>query len=366
MSGSIDIASKTASPRRVPLPLGFSNSLITRAKTVPIAKLASARTSSVIPRSEVRQPADSRHRVSNPRVAASDSVAGVVPTSSTTGNAALFHPCPTDPACPFCDGGGLSDRSEAADWSFLDAVYCISLQSRDDRAASVEKELHRVGLCRHTTFYRPIKHPRLPKIGVWESHRAVARHALQRHGERVLVLEDDVVFSGTVTASTTASVERTMQRLPKDWMAFYLGHWVLWMSPRGGWLMRSGSLCTHAYVASPRLLHWLCDHPFSKQLERFRIGGKGIDAVYAALPAMYSLFPMIAVQNGSPSDHMKAKNRRTRISDFISNSRFRDQLLSGLMRPNEVLIFLLVPVILTLRAIVKLAHRRVGKYQGKL
>ena len=279
----------------------------------------------------------------------------------SAGNTVTFYPCPSDPGCRHCGDGRSTRAGDDPDWSFLDAAYCISLQSREDRAASVEKELHRVGLCRHTTFYRPIKHPRSAKMGVWESHRALARHALERHRQQVLIVEDDVVFTGTINAAVTTSIRRTLRRLPDDWMALYLGHWVLWMSPRGGRLMRSGSLCTHAYIASPRLLRWLCDHPFSKDLERVKVAGKGIDAVFAALPSMYSLFPMIAVQSGSPSDHMQTKRRRSKPGDFISNSRFRDPLLSGLMRPNELLVFLLMPVILPGRAIAGLLRSRTGR-----
>ena len=137
-----------------------------------------------------------------------------------------------------------------------------------------------------------------------------------------------------------------------------MGHWVLWMSPRGGRLMRSGSLCTHAYIASLRLMHWLDEHSFDKKIPRVWIAGKGIDAVFAALPAMYSLFPMVVVQNDSPSDHMKAKSRRSKLSDIISNSRWRDRMLSGLMRPNEILVFLLVPLILPARLFYRLVRRR--------
>jgi len=282
----------------------------------------------------------------------------------TAVSSVIFYPCPTDPQCPFCGDADFPNEYDAPDWSFLDAGYCISLQSRDDRATSMEKELHRVGLCRHTIFYRPIKHPRSTKIGVWESHRRVAKHALAQRHQNVLILEDDVVFSRSLTGGTTTAIKRSLQRLPTDWMAFFLGHWVLWMMPIGGRTMRSGSLCAHAYIASPRLLRWLRDHPFNKNMKRVKIAGKGIDAVYGALPKMYSLFPMIAIQSSSPSDHMKAKAKRAKLNDYISNSRYRDKMLSGLMRPNEIAVFLLMPFILAGRGIAEFTHHISGYRRG--
>ena len=67
---------------------------------------------------------------------------------------AVWHPCPTDPACPHC-GGAAPGTAAALDWSFLDAAYCISLKIRDDRAAQAAAEFHKVGLCQRVLFYRP-------------------------------------------------------------------------------------------------------------------------------------------------------------------------------------------------------------------
>ena len=78
-------------------------------------------------------------------------------TPAATAGTATFHACPSDPACPYCNG--TIEPQRALDWSFLDSVYCISLKSREDRARSAAAEFHRVGLCRQVMFYRPDKHP---------------------------------------------------------------------------------------------------------------------------------------------------------------------------------------------------------------
>jgi hypothetical protein len=175
-------------------------------------------------------------------------------------NRPVYHPCPADPSCPHCNGapaagGGL-------DWSFLDAAYCISLKTREDRGAQAAAEFHRVGLCRSVTFYRPDKHPRNGFIGSWMSHRDVAMHALARGCERTLICEDDVLFTRRIRPATLRAIDRALRALPADWTIFFLGrHW-----PLGAYFVRHNVLrtslgCSHAYIASSRLLRWLRDHP---------------------------------------------------------------------------------------------------------
>jgi hypothetical protein len=253
----------------------------------------------------------------------------------------LFHPCPPDPGCPHC-GAGAPARF---DWSFLDAAYCISLKSRPDRAARAAAELHRLGLCRKAVFHRPAKHPTRPKVGIWEAHRAVGLEALARGQRTVLVLEDDVRFAPWVGPRTVRAVGRTLASLPPDWTIFFLGHW-----PLRAWfvrwnVLRSASGCAHAYIGSPRLLQWLRDHPFGTA-PFVRLAGTGIDAAYAALPATYAYFPMMATQSGIVSDHLAdgAKRKLKKPEHLFSRWRHRERLISGLMRPNELAVAALSPL----------------------
>ena len=109
-----------------------------------------------------------------------------------SGTMAIDPPAAFFQSVPRPTGGSAVD----VDWSdVVDAVYCISLQTRPDRMAAAHAEINRVGLAPLTTFYRPLPHPERPVQGIWESHRAVARHALERGLRRVLILEDDIRFS---------------------------------------------------------------------------------------------------------------------------------------------------------------------------
>jgi GR25 family glycosyltransferase involved in LPS biosynthesis len=266
----------------------------------------------------------------------------------------IYHPCPPEPSCGYCNG--TVDGASRLDWSFLDAVYCISLKTRGDRLAQAAAEFHKLGLCRRVIFHRPDKHPKSGRIGSWEAHRAVAMHALAHDCRRVLICEDDVLFTRRIGPATLASIERALQALPDDWMIFFLGHWPLaayFVRPN---VLRTSSACCHAYIASPRLLQWLRDHPWrAPGVEISPIAGRGVDSAYARLPQTYALFPMLAIQRVSRSDHFDKlsprRKRKRKLRHLIIRSRYRELLLSRLMRPFEVIVALLSPVFL-LKALV--------------
>lgn len=248
---------------------------------------------------------------------------------------ARFHPCPVEPGCPHCAGRG------GYDWSFVDAVYCISLADRPDRAALAAQELHRVGLCRRVLFYRPDRHRSAVIEGIWESHRAVADHALRQGARTALILEDDAAFGRWVRPRTVAAVAAAMRTLPEDWMLYFLGHWPLRARFVRHNVVRTRSGCAHAYIASERLLRWLRETPFRKEArDRSRLVGGGIDASYANMERAFAHFPMLAVQAVRGSDHIAFKKRKRRIrklKHLVTRTSAGEVLMSYLMRPNELL-----------------------------
>jgi GR25 family glycosyltransferase involved in LPS biosynthesis len=272
-----------------------------------------------------------------------------LPDPAEWSNHPVYHPCPADPSCPYCSGS--ANRSGGAlDWSFVDAAYCISLKTRDDRVAEAAAEFHKVGLCRRVVFYRPEKHPKNGFIGSWASHRDVAIDALERGCERTLICEDDVLFTRAVRPSTLRAIERALHALPADWMIFFLGHWPLAAYFVRHNVLRTSSGCSHAYIASPRLLHWLRDHPWGSPGVQFsRIAGRGVDSAYAKLPQTYALFPMLAIQRVSASDNFedlstRKKKKKRKLKHLVTRSAYREVLLSRLMRPFEIVVALLSPV----------------------
>jgi hypothetical protein len=276
-----------------------------------------------------------------------------------------FQACPPLPGCAHCGESASRAGARRPDWGFLDGAYCISLRHRDDRALDAARELHRVGLCARAVFHRPTK-DRIAKRGCWESHRAVAAHARARGLRRVLILEDDVLFAPSVSTATADRVGAALVGLPMDWMGFYLGHWALWAYPISRHVLRCSSLCTHAYVASERLLDWLCETPFERgrSLVRSGVGGNGLDSAFAVLPGMYACFPLIAVQRFVPNDHMKSTRIRIRplrklLLDLFVRSRVRELAMAHAMGLNEKLVLGLAPVLVpAFRAWHRSARRR--------
>jgi len=272
---------------------------------------------------------------------------------------AMFHPCPPDPSCPYCTGRIAAEQ--ALDWSFLGSAYCISLKNREDRAVKAAREFHRVGLCQRVIFYRPDKHPVKGIIGSWESHRAVGEHARRHGSETTLIMEDDVLFTKHLRPAKMRALNRALAGLPADWMIFFLGHWPVWAYPVRYNVLRTSSACAHAYIVSPRLLEWLCDHPWdSPDVSKSRLVGKGLDSAYARLPGTYALFPMIATQSVSKSDNFnfsRKKKSRRRLRHLVTHSRHRELLLSKLMRPTEIIVVILSPAIYIGRMFFRLKSR---------
>ena len=253
-----------------------------------------------------------------------------------------WHPCPARADCPHCTA---PEGEPILDWSFLDAVYCISLKTRDDRALRVAEEFHRTGLCRYVQFYRPDKHPQKGVIGSWESHRQVAMHAHRQGCRTALVFEDDVLFQRRVTPQLLAEVAVTLERLPSDWHIFYLGHW-----PVEAWFLRSNllrtrSACAHAYVISERLMAWIEEHPYGTPgIPMTKIIGKALDSAFSRLPGTYALMPMLATQSVSASDNFSYKSRtKTKLKHWVTRSVHRETMLSHLMRPAELIVVALSP-----------------------
>src|SRR5919106_6063851 len=124
------------------------------------------------------------------------------------------HPTPAAPDCLHCRAASPRAPGPRFDWSFLDAAHCISLRERPDRAAAAAAEFHRVGLCDRVTFFRPDEHPVSIRIGIWQSHRRVAEHALGHGRSRVLIFEDDVMFVRRFGPAAVSAFGDALHALP--------------------------------------------------------------------------------------------------------------------------------------------------------
>jgi hypothetical protein len=164
---------------------------------------------------------------------------------------AYFESLARDERCDYC-AGRRHVGTLAPD---LTAIYCISLQEQPHRTAKAAAQFHALGLCREVLFYRPVRR-RDAERAIWDSHRAVAQDAIAKGFARILVLEDDVLFTRpreTVVRRVTAA----LRALPSTWWGLYLGHVPIQAYFLRLNLLRVRSGCTHAYIANAPLLAWL-------------------------------------------------------------------------------------------------------------
>jgi hypothetical protein len=191
----------------------------------------------------------------------------------------------------------------------LNAIYCISLQEQPHRTTKAAAQFHALGLCQEALFYRPVR-GRDTDRAIWNSHRAVAQDAIAKGFTRILVLEDDVLFTQpreTLVRRITAA----LRALPSTWWGLYLGHVPIQAYFLRANLLRVRSGCTHAYIANAPLLAWLASTPpKSPEAPMWHWIGQSIDAAMSSLPEMYAMFPMIAVQR-----YLGESSAGTRLDD---------------------------------------------------
>jgi len=227
--------------------------------------------------------------------------------------AAYFESIARDNNCDYCSGR----RAVAPLPPPLDAVYCISLQEQQNRTQLVSEHFHKIGLCQHVTFYRPVRGK--GSLGIWASHRALAQHAVASGCRSALFLEDDIVFRRDWNVAAP-KIGRALAELPEDWWGFYLGHlpWqAYFVRPN---ILRVRSTCTHAYIANARLLDWLTKtEPLDASVPVWERCRGSLDGALSSFPGMYALFPMVTVQrflgDHRVSPYLDDRGRRRRWND---------------------------------------------------
>lgn len=267
--------------------------------------------------------------------------------------------------CQEClqDGSGLKKEY---DWSFVPIAVCISLKDREDRVLEATRQFHNVGLCKTVVFYRPEKdksNVRRPGTrGCWESHRHVAQIVRDEWKlDNILIFEDDVYFDDNTTPERIKSLEKSFYSLPDDWNLYHIGHWSLLSIPYKKNIVRTVSLCTHAYFMNKRMMDWVANHPFDRTLFAPK-GGFGIDCYFAKAPKVYAFFPMLAYQSGSPSSNPKPKLGGKALDFALSNTKFMNtSQYVGIGASVLIFAIIIVIVIVVMRSISKMGDRKPRK-----
>jgi hypothetical protein len=181
-------------------------------------------------------------------------------------------------------------------WSLFGAVYCISLPSRPDRRRAVALRFAEAGLAERVVFWEAVARAEDPARGCWESHASLMRHAAERGIDRLLVFEDDVLFTRLPGLEETRSVAALLDRA--DWNVLHLGckPYHLRASPLP-LLYRCHALDSHAYVLSL---------DFMRRAQRARYAKllfpHCIDCLFLVSRGTWALAPMLCTQDDSVSD----------------------------------------------------------------
>lgn len=165
----------------------------------------------------------------------------------------------------------------------VDAVFCISLKEREDRREAVLEEAKKLNL--DIEFVLVERDNEDPQRGCFSSHKLCSQMAVDRGLNRILVLEDDVVFEKT----SNEKIKRINKYLDsKDPEIFYLGAILgkIWLTKSFGIARVRGQGC-HAVILSKGAC---------KKVAKLDYDGRGIDSVMTKMFKIYTCFPMIAYQ----------------------------------------------------------------------
>lgn len=168
----------------------------------------------------------------------------------------------------------------------VDAVYCISLEARNDR-----RELFRntvSTLIDNPVIFHIVEKNQDPQRGCYESHQQLAQRALDEGLERVLIFEDDVK-PYTLKARQARWINRFLRT--RRFQALHLGYsmgsiWLTWFP----FIARGRVVALHAYVLSREGCQIVAQTPYD---------GQPVDVMIKKKLKQYCAFPMMFRQHAA-------------------------------------------------------------------
>ena len=202
----------------------------------------------------------------------------------------------------------------------VDAVYCISLEGREDRRKLFNESIGRM-LANSVNFHIVKKNPD-PKKGCYESHQYLARLALEKGFNRILVFEDDVM-AYPLKVNQVKWINRFMHSKPFE--ALHLGYsmgktWLTWFP----FIARGNVVALHAYVLSKDGCKILAETPY---------GGTPVDVVFKRKIKQHCAFPMLFRQHAAELAGSDLENTVRNEDDWWERN-WRKHLLSPIRIKN--------------------------------
>jgi GR25 family glycosyltransferase involved in LPS biosynthesis len=189
-----------------------------------------------------------------------------------------------------------TEHRPANDWRAFDRIYCISLNNRPDRYETAQAQFHSVGLSGLVEVTLVDKHPTNSELGIFESHMACLRAGLAAGAERILIFEDDILFS----RFSPERLRRAVQFMDSnnDWQLFFFGCFVnsSRKTPFRSVVKVCYRCCAHGYVVSRQFARKLVETPWQNIPYDDLLRSLSRDGVYAVYPAF-------AFQSASATDN---------------------------------------------------------------
>jgi GR25 family glycosyltransferase involved in LPS biosynthesis len=194
-------------------------------------------------------------------------------------------------------------------WDAFERIYCISLAQRPDRLESAKSQFGRVGLTGKVEFIIVDKHPTDSERGIFESHIACLRAGLAAGADKILVFEDDIVFT-RFSPERLKRAAAFMQSEP-NWRLFFFGCFV--NSSRKTAhpsIVKIDYRClAHGYVIHRDFAQKLVQAPYHGVSYDDHLRSTGNEGIYA-------LYPAFAFQSAASTDNdsMRHVDRRRRLA----------------------------------------------------
>lgn len=168
----------------------------------------------------------------------------------------------------------------------VDAVYCISVESRQDRRELFQRTIG--CLLQNPIAFHIVEKNADPVRGCYESHQALARLALNQGLERILIFEDDVK-PYELSATPIRWINRFIRTRPFE--ALHLGYsmgrtWLTWFP----FIARGRVVALHAYVLSREGCKVLAESQFD---------GTPVDRFFRNNIKQHCAFPMLFRQHAA-------------------------------------------------------------------
>jgi len=181
-------------------------------------------------------------------------------------------------------------------WEYFDKVYCISLDTREDRRAEAKAQFEKTGLSGRVEFVLGKKHPSDSEQGIYESHISCIRKGIAADAQTILIFEDDIVFD-------RFDIDRLREAVGflsgNPWNALFFGCLV--------GKIRKTSCQSVVKIRYRCLAHaYVLHRGFAETLVKKEWSGTPFDNYLASFEDdMFMISPGFAFQNDSTSDNEK-------------------------------------------------------------